>query len=213
MREGVIQFSLQHHEAKLRPGEVARADSLLGWRSILRDTGLLGADDSRYEGLGFGNISARVSARGLPRGARPFVVSGTQTADRQTVSAAEFACVDSWSVATNTVVSRGLVQPSSESLTHATIYDYGPHLAAVLHVHSPDIFAAHRRLNLPTTPADVDYGTVAMADATAALFRAGRVLETQCFVMLGHDDGIVAFGRDPDDAGAVLLRLLAAART
>ncbi len=212
MREGVIQFALDHTQRALRSDEWAAAATLLGWRCILRDTSLLGADPARYGGLGYGNISTRCGPRSMGRGQRAFVISGSQTAGAAEVGAADFAVVRSWRVRDNAVTCAGEVHPSSESLTHATIYDQGAHLAAVLHVHSPEIWREHRRLRLPATPANVAYGTTAMAHTTAELFSAGRVLETAAFVMLGHEDGVVAFGRTVDDAGAVLMRLLASAR-
>lgn len=211
MREGVIKFDLAHESGALRQGEREAVVRMLGWRGILQKLELLGADAARYDGLGFGNISHRCGPRSAPRGARAFVVSGTQTSGHATATVDHFAVVTRWRVRDNAVVSRGPVRPSSEALTHATIFDEAPHAQCVLHVHSPLIWAAQRSLCLPATPAGIDYGTVEMADATAALFLAGRVAETGLFVMLGHEDGVVAFGRTVDEAGSILVRALAAA--
>lgn len=212
MREGVIQFAVDHVERPLSPAESDRATSLMGWRSVMVDTGLLGVDPARYDGIGFGNVSARVGARSAARGARPFVVSGSQTSLVGDVGAQHFCVVNGWRLRDNHLTSEGPVLPSSESLTHGTIYDEGPHITAVLHAHSPDIWRNYEALLLPSTPPGVDYGTVAMGDATRKLFQAGRVLECQAYVMRGHEDGVVVFGKTIDDAGAVLMRLLAAAR-
>ncbi|MBP8137017.1 MAG: hypothetical protein KAY61_02335, partial [Candidatus Eisenbacteria bacterium] len=70
--EGVIRFAVEHTQAALEPrvhGEAARV--LAAWREILAHLRLLGRDPSRYEGLGFGNVSARVTPLGgAPQGAR-----------------------------------------------------------------------------------------------------------------------------------------------
>ena len=212
MQDGVIQYEIEHTRRKLRTAERDAALSLIGWRSVLQDCGLLGQSATRYDGVGFGNLSTRVGPRSATRGRRAFVVSATQSSGRRAVCDDDFAVVLSWSVRSNELCSAGANLPSSESLTHASIYDEAVNVQAVLHGHSPEIWAAHDRLRLPFTPAGVDYGTVAMAEATRALFRAGRVHETSAFVMRGHEDGVVAFGRTVDDAGATLLTLLARAR-
>lgn len=213
MQEGVIQYDLEHTAEPLRECDHHAIQQLRGWRAILRDTALLGEDPNRYGGLGFGNMSHRVGAASMARGRRAFVVSGSQTSGIDDVGPDHFARVDAWSVTENRVVSRGPVPPSSEALTHATLYDHGAHLRCVLHVHSPDIWTAHRRLGVPATPMGVAYGTVAMANATASLLRSGQVFEVGAYVMLGHDDGVVAFGRSAHEAGTTLMRLLASALT
>lgn len=213
MQEGVIQYRLEHSGVGLDRAERTSAEALSGWRSVLRDTALLGEDPARYGGLGYGNLSHRVGARSLPRGRRRFVITGTQTSGVPELGPDGYACVDSWNAAKFELRSHGLVRPSSEAITHATIYDQGPHVAVVLHVHSPAVWTRASHLKLPVTPAGVDYGTPAMADAVASLFRSGRVWEVGAFAMLGHHDGVVAFGRDVDEAAIRLMALEARART
>lgn len=212
MREGVIQFHVQHRDAELSEREREVVGRLLGWRTLLVDCGILGAQPDRYGGLGFGNVSHRVGARSRARGARAFAISGTQTSGIHRAGASHFAVVEEWVLRENRLVSYGSVRPSSESLTHATIYDQGPHLQCVLHVHSPAIWRAQEALGLPATPNDVAYGTPEMADATAALFRHGRVWDVGVFTMRGHEDGVVAFGNSVEEAGTRLFATLADAR-
>ena len=62
-REGVIKYSLDFTDGAL--GEPASLGVLDAWRSIFKDTGLLGEDPGRYGGYGFGNLSVRTD-RGFP---------------------------------------------------------------------------------------------------------------------------------------------------
>ena len=68
-REGVIKYSLDFTEGVL--GEPASLEVLNAWRSIFKDTGLLGEDPGRYGGYGFGNLSVRTE--------RGFLITGSQT--------------------------------------------------------------------------------------------------------------------------------------
>jgi hypothetical protein len=52
-----------------------------------------------------------------------------------------------------------------------------------------------------------------MVEATTRLFRDSTVWETGVWIMLGHLDGVVAFGRSVDEAGVRLIEALAAARS
>lgn len=212
MVEGVIKFRAAHTTGPLPPAAADVVDGKLrGWREILFQLDLLGIDAGRYGGAAYGNVSARLGPFPGDRGARPFVVSGTQTSGRDVVSRDDFAVVSSWDVRNNSVVSRGPTLPSSESMTHGAVYDVSPTIRAVLHVHAPRIFRAAEELKLPCTAPDVDYGTVAMAQEVARLWRSTSLPDVRVLVMLGHEDGVVAFGRDVDQAGSALLTTLAAA--
>ncbi len=55
------------------------------------------------------------------------------------------------------------------------------------------------------------YGTQAMARAVERLYATTALAETRMLAMGGHEDGIICFGRNADEAGEVLLRYLARA--
>jgi ribulose-5-phosphate 4-epimerase/fuculose-1-phosphate aldolase len=205
--EGVIKFTSTHEPGALLGAAREAVAVLSGWRRILFDLALLGRDTHRYDGAAYGNVSARVGPFPGERGARAFVISGTQTSDRALVSAADFCVVTRADVKRNHVTSHGPALLSFESMTHATVYDASPTIRAVLHVHCPAIFRA--RLALPETAPDVDYGTPAMAHEVARLWRTSALPDVRVFIMRGHEDGVVAFGKDVDDAGAALLKQLA----
>ena len=75
--EGVIKFEARHTKKELSHRQFGeKAATLVAWRAILLQTGLVGQDPNRYGGAGYGNVSARVGAPSSPRGERSFLVSG-----------------------------------------------------------------------------------------------------------------------------------------
>ncbi len=211
-QEGVIKFRAEHQSGRLeerRYGELVC--KLIAWREILGLTGLVGQDPARYEGYGFGNVSARVGPPGAARGRRSFLITGTQTAGDRCFGLDRFALIERYDYHRNRVVSRGAVEPSSETMTHAALYDTSPAIRCVLHAHSPVVWRRARELRIPTTDANIPYGTPEMAVAVQRLCDATALPEIRILAMGGHEDGIVVFGRTPEEAGEVLLKWLARA--
>lgn len=195
MREGVIKFELEHRDAL--PEGTADLESLVVRRHELIERGLIGQFADRYDGVGFGNISVRVDGG--------FMVSGTQTSGLANVDARRhFAKVISWDSRRNALVSEGPVKPSSESMTHAMVYEANAGAGCVLHVHSKKIWAGWQRLSLDVTETQVEYGTPEMAAAVRAI--AGHS-ESSAIAMLGHEDGVLVWGGDVDEAFDRLLEL------
>jgi ribulose-5-phosphate 4-epimerase/fuculose-1-phosphate aldolase len=194
--EGYIKFDCRWSDGP--PPPIEAIVPLMRWRDRLHELGLIGVYP---DGIGFGNASIR-----CPEGARgeELIISGTQTGGIPRLGAEGYTVVTAFDIERNTLWCRGPVRASSESLTHAAIYRAVPDAGAVLHVHH---LAAWEGLlgRLPTTRADVPYGTPAMAHEIARLIRESDLLQTRVAVMAGHCEGIVAFGADPDEAGAVLL--------
>ncbi len=96
-------------------------------------------------------------------------------------------------------------------MTHAAIYDLSPHIRYVFHAHAPQIWQQARRLGLPTTRADVPYGTQAMALEVRRLYQSTGLAERGILAMAGHEDGIIAFGHRAEEAGRALVATLARA--
>jgi ribulose-5-phosphate 4-epimerase/fuculose-1-phosphate aldolase len=208
--EGVIKFSAEHRECPAprdRTGGLACA--LSAWREILAQTGLVGQDPRRYDGLGFGNVSGRLGPFPGERGRRAFLITGTQTGGRCRLSVEDFCIVEAYDDARNWVRSAGPVLPSSESLTHGAIYDLSPAIRFVLHGHCPVIWRQAAALRLPSTAPDVAYGTPEMAREVRRLYRSSSLPDTRILAMAGHEDGVIAFGSSVDDAGKTLVAGLA----
>ena len=93
--EGVIQFEAEHEQRELetrRYGELAC--ELIAWREIMALTGLVGQEPGRYEGAGYGNVSARVGPRSAAIGRRSFLITGSQTSGNRCIGLGDFAVVD-----------------------------------------------------------------------------------------------------------------------
>ncbi|HEY9198664.1 MAG TPA: class II aldolase/adducin family protein [Gammaproteobacteria bacterium] len=208
-REGVTKFQLDYCAAPaLEPAAVA---GLNAWRTVLWRLGLIGQQPGRYDGLGYGNVSARLTPFTGNVGARRFVISGTQTGGPEMLHAGQYTVVDAYDIRANRVSVQGPVAPSSESLTHGMIYDLDERARCVFHVHSPEIWTAAERLGLPCTDPVAAYGTPAMAEEIRRLFEQGDLHARGIFSMGGHQDGVVAFGATADEAGAHLVTALAQA--
>lgn len=201
-REGVIRFQLDFTPGPPpSPRAVAELDA---WRSILFRLQLVGRDPDRYHGLGFGNVSCRDGEAG-------FLVSATQTGHAAVLGPGGYCRITACDPRRNHVVATGPAKPSSEALSHAAVYAARPRAACVLHGHSPDIWQAAERLGLPVSDPAVPYGTPEMAAEVDRLCREALDADAGLFVMGGHEDGVMAYGPDPETAGLLLVRTLAAA--
>jgi ribulose-5-phosphate 4-epimerase/fuculose-1-phosphate aldolase len=211
--EGVIRFAVEHRSAPLevrRYGETARL--LAAWREVLARLGLIGRDPARYQGLGYGNLSARVPPFGdVGRGRRSFLVTGSQTGGRTRLSLDDFCLVERYDLALQRVWSTGSPPPSSESLTHAALYDVAPAVRVVLHGHAPELWRHARALGIPITHPDVPNGTAEMAREVQRLYRESTLTSTGILAMGGHEDGVIALGATAAEAGGTLVRHLARA--
>ena len=99
--------------------------------------------------------------------------------------------------------------PSSESLTHAALYDIAPAARAVLHGHAPEIWRRARALGIPVTGPEARNGTPEMALEAQRLYRESTLSGTGLLAMGGHEDGVIALGRSAGEAGEILVCYLA----
>lgn len=193
-QEGVIKFRLDHTDISLE--EDIDLSALSQWRAKLLERGLIGQESRRYDGLGFGNLSMRWNDG--------FLITGSQTGHIKSLSLDHYAMVDRADPSQNFIASRGQVEPSSESLTHAAVYAGLSDVKFVFHAHSPEIWSKGRALGFPATR-DVLYGTPEMADEVKRLLMFEVRRATPIFTMAGHADGVVSFGTTADEAGQTLL--------
>ena len=157
---------------------------------------LIGLDSSA---IGFGNLSVRDGATGN------FFVTGSATGGFPKLSSTDCARVVGYDFKNNSLRYEGIAIPSSESLTHAAIYESDSITSAV--IHCPDS-AFWRALvdRAPTTSKEVAYGTPEMAYEIMRLFKTTDVQSRKILVMAGHEGGIVTFGKNLEDAFGVLMR-------
>lgn len=180
--EGYIKFSSQRRDG-LVPDSAALQE-LNRCRTALFDLGLIGV---LPDGIGFGNLSLRSADL-------QFVVSASATGAHRVLRTDQYSLVEAFSIEANSVQSVGRLPASSESMTHGAIYAARPAVQCVIHVHSRVLFDWLLQHG-PTTPADVPYGTPAMARAVAKLLAKQTPLPV-LFAMAGHQDGVVACGSD-----------------
>jgi L-ribulose-5-phosphate 4-epimerase len=190
--EGVIKYHCNWIREEPLPGMLL--EELSSWRNKLYNCGLIGVTE---DGIGYGNISIRFKQD-------QFIISGSGTGRFPTLTAEHYTLVTGCSFEQNTVNSVGPVQPSSESLTHSMIYRCADNVHAVMHVHHRQLWEKLLEL-FPGTDKNIAYGTVAMAREIARLFQETNVTYTKLFAMAGHDTGIMAFGKNLDEAGNLLL--------
>lgn len=194
MEEGYIKFNCNW--IKTPPGSPYELSSLNEWRDKLFKLGLIGAYSN---GIGFGNISIRKSSSGQ------FMITGSATGGFGSLSEAHYTTVLEYSLEKNSLTCKGPIQASSESLTHAAIYQSAPGVNAVIHVHQ--LYLWEKLFDkIPTSNPSVEYGTPEMAHEVIRLFKETAVATTGIFVMGGHKEGIVSFGRDLTEAGEILFR-------
>lgn len=194
--EGYIKFAIDW-QPDAPPGADDVAD-LNRWRQPLYAAGLIG--EYRELGIGYGNLSRRTGGNGH------FVISGTQTGHLAVLGAEHYALISDYDIAANRVSCRGRVKASSESMTHAAIYELSAAINAVVHVHSRPLWEQHMH-RLPTTRTSVGYGTPEMAREFERLYRETDFAATGIAVMAGHEEGIVSFGRDISEAARRILDL------
>jgi L-ribulose-5-phosphate 4-epimerase len=194
--EGVIKFDCRWTAGTITDAAHEVLADLIEYRQLLFKRNLIGVYP---DGIGFGNISHRVAA-----GSEQFVISASQTGHLTTVSKDDFALVTKYDINENWVECRGAKKASSESLTHAMIFEAFPNAGAIIHVHNND---AWQRLQgtVPTTASTVPYGTPAMAAEVVRLKNDAALGDAKFFVMAGHEDGIIAFGADLPSAYDVLM--------
>ncbi|OGW72551.1 MAG: hypothetical protein A2Y02_02480 [Omnitrophica bacterium GWA2_52_12] len=190
--EGVIKFECRWQEAP--PLALADLSELIPVRNELFTRGLIGVYP---DGVGYGNLSIRRTP------APGFIISGTQTGHLAKIGAEHFTLVSDCDIPANRLECRGPLKASSESLTHAMLYETFPEVCAVIHVHSPALWK--KLLNrVPTTSAAVPYGTPQMAWEIKRLAAESSLAKKGILVMAGHEDGVITMGKDLADARQVL---------
>ncbi len=201
IQEGVIKYRL-HHQKQDIPADIDIGE-IEHWRARFHEMGLIAQDPKRYDGHGFGNISQRCPRHDAPLA---FLVSGSQTAHLPHMDARGYALVTHFDIEENRLDAIGATPPSSESLTHAVVYQNDATANAVIHVHDPLTWRRADVLGLPITDPKVAYGTVAMANEMKRIMTSG--LAPECVMAMGgHEDGIIAWGKDLQSAASVLLRV------
>ena len=203
--EGTIQFAYELAERSstdlLAPPLVA---SLSAWRTMLKRLQLLGQLPDRYDGFGYGNLSGRTAQE------QEFVITASQTSGVTNLLEEHLVTITGYNLSRFWVDAIGQQPPSSETLTHAMIYAADSRINWVFHVHCPEIWENSQALGIPSTGADVGYGSLEMVGAVADLLGNSQS-RPLVFTTQGHHDGVFALGANARDTGGLLMVYLAKA--
>ncbi len=181
MMDGVIKYHVVHTHAQAPSFNTY--PQLEALRSRLFALGLIG---ETVDGIGYGNISQR-------EGEHDFYITATQTGKQSSLTADEYVWIERYDFELFTVFSKGLHKPSSEALSHAMIYEIHSDIQAVIHVHSKPLWQMMIDRGELTTTAE--YGTADMVHEIANLYQSCDPFKHNAFVMKGHEDGIITFGK------------------
>ena len=189
MDDGVIKFQIKWEEGA--PIDHPVLMDLMYWRDRMYELKLIGFD-KRYQ-VGYGNISIRIP------GSNEFLISGTQTGHIRNLKAVHYTRVVSYDIDRNGLTCVGPVKASSESLTHAAIYEADQSIQAIIHIHHDEQWK--NLLNkVPTTNETVPYGTPEMAYEIKRLFSDEAVSQGDIIAMAGHQGGLITFGNTLKEA-------------
>lgn len=145
--------------------------------------------------VGFGNISEKKN--------NLFLISGTQTGHLENLTSEHFTKITNYNIEKNLVECSGPSKASSETMTHAVIYEQNPTIKAIIHIHSKSLWEK-LLFKIPTTNKNVPYGTPEMAHEIVRLFNETKVAELKILAMAGHEEGIIAFGTNLAEAANIL---------
>jgi L-ribulose-5-phosphate 4-epimerase len=142
-----IKFTCEKATAEIAPfGGFAELNA---YRRKLLQLRLIGVDAN---GIGFGNLSIRDGAT------NNFYITGSATGGKAELTLADCARVVAYDFKKNWLRYEGSAIPSSESLTHAAVYESDAQAGSVIHFHDSKLWAALLN-HAPTSSKAVEYGT------------------------------------------------------
>ena len=195
MIDGIIKYGFDFKKSS--PLDKSSFEEIEKIRKRLFALGLIGVTNN---GIGYGNISQRV-------GKNRFVITGTQTGHLSDLNENHYSLVEECDDENFYLKSSGAIKPSSEALTHGTIYNLSNQIKAVIHIHSTPIWNFMLNQNyLKTTK--VEYGSIEMIKDINKIFSQIDPLTNQKFVMTGHQDGVIIFGKTLQNAELTLYEII-----
>ncbi len=202
--EGMIKFVARHRNLPLMqavaeacPGLARLAElftELDATRNRLHAQRLIGLS---RQGTAYGNISIRLDGT-------MFLITGSGTGGLTHLGTEGYALVREAFPQDNSVVSLGPVQPSSEAMTHAAVYEARPDVHCVIHIHHARLFAFLVEHGSATSP-DAAYGTPKLAHELG-LLAASLPSASGVFAAAGHEDGVFCCADSPSAALEHLLQ-------
>ncbi|MEJ2596110.1 MAG: class II aldolase/adducin family protein [bacterium] len=153
------------------------------------------------QGIGFGNLSVR------KENTSQFYISGSATGIYRQAEARHYALVTAYSFRRNSLTCQGPVRASSESLSHAAIYEADESIHSVIHVHHGEMWE-YGMNRFPATDPSCSFGTSEIARNISLLLQNDKVRDRGILIMGGHPEGVLFFGHSPDQAGNRVLEYM-----
>ncbi len=185
---GKIQFAIDWQKSAPFKG----CEEILVWHQRLYQLKLVGAHP---DGVGYGNISQRHGCS--------FLITGCGVGAITEPNEAHISFVESYDIEGNCVRCLGPIAASSESLTHAALYEAAPWVQAVIHVHSPGLWDKYLG-KLATTAASAAAGTPAMAREIKRVVPLQADHLPGIILMGGHPAGLIAYGASLTETGQII---------
>ncbi len=199
MEDGYIKFKTVWEKKDLP--DLPQLAVLQFWRQDMYRLGLIGAYDDE---VGFGNISCRLDARGS------FLITGSATGKIPKLGSGHFTVVADFDLKKNTVWCEGPICASSESMSHAVVYQNCPTVGGVIHAHQPVLWNFLLKA-LPGTSESAEYGSPEMAQSIIDLLENSNLRQEKIFAMQGHPEGVFSFGKNLEEAADILKKWMAKA--
>lgn len=198
--DGIIKFDRSSF-IQIESIEMDEYFALEAWRKRLYALNLIG--EYPIEKIGFGNMSLKRDYSFIRPNSKPqFVITGTQTGKYADLDGKLYTRILDYHLDQNRVVAMGAVDASSETLTHAALYETNAEIQAIFHIHHKRTWNYFLRHQLPHTKKDTPYGTIEMAREAQSLFQG---VARGIFAMEGHEDGVIAFSTSLDDCAKMIL--------
>ena len=181
------------------PQNTELISELVTARNRLFEMGLIGVNK---DGFGVGNISIRHPM--ISRNKVNFIITGSQTSGikPKEVNENHFVLVNDYDISRNKLYGYGPIKPSSESMTHAALYECDKNIKCVVHIHNLNLWKS--TLNkLPTTDISAKYGTPEIAMAVKKLWQERKndmKYNIKVCTMGGHQEGLLSWGNSIDEA-------------
>lgn len=195
MIDGVIKYQLEFTPST--PLKTSEFEAIEQVRKRLFALKLIGVQD----GIGYGNISQKIDENS-------FIITGTQTGHLSSLNENHYSRIDEYQDREFYLKSSGAIKPSSEALTHGTIYNLHPDIKAVIHIHSKALWKFMLKSQNYLKTKDVEYGSMEMIEEVNRVFSTINPLTNPKFVMSGHEDGVMVFGKSLKEAEISLFEIL-----
>lgn len=190
--EGYIKYEC--HFNKSRPIPKEKIKKINSYRQKLYDLRLIGAYPNK---IGYGNISIKDKKK--------IIITGSTTGNYRRLDETHYGLVDKYDIHKNKLFCSGTIKASSESMTHAAIYECDKSIGAVIHIHNMKMWKKYLH-KLPTTDKNTSYGTPELAFEIQRLYHDTEFKNIKIAVLGGHKEGIIAFGKDLEEGYRIILK-------